>query len=845
MESFMISDLTFTYPGQNKAALSHISLEIKKGEFVTLCGRSGCGKSTLLGHLKSCMSPAGEKQGIIKFEGKQLEEIDQRIQSSSIGFVLQDPDNQIVTDKVWHELAFGLESLGYNSQEIRARVAEMASFFGIQNWFHKNTTELSGGQKQLLNLAAIMVMQPSVLILDEPTSQLDPIAAQDFLEVIGKINRELGTTIILSEQRLEEAFPLSDRVVVMDEGYIIANGTPEEVGKRLKELEHPMLVALPTPMRIYTQITNDLECPITVRDGRRWLEQMEEAGKLNRERCPKIEENKMASNQPIVELKDIYFRYDEKASDILNNLSLKINEGEWLGIVGGNGTGKTTTLSVMSGIYKPYRGDVFYKGKKLRSVEAEYKEVLGVLPQNPKALFVKKTVSAELEVMLEGSKLTKEEQQAILAETIEACELSTILQQHPYDLSGGQQQRVALAKVLLKQPKILLLDEPTKGLDAHYKQKLARILMQLQINKNLTIVMVSHDVEFCASYTDRCAMFFDGSVVSEDKPRAFFAGKSFYTTAANRMAREIMPNAVSCEDIIGTCDKQYIIHTVTKRQQELLELKEQRKLQVKKVLQMKREEQIKKEGIVMQTEKVQKGKVNWLALLMAFVVIPFTIYAGMTFFDDRKYYFISLLIILETIIPFVWKLENKKLQARELMLISVLCGIGVAGRAAFFMVPFVKPLMAIIIISAVCLGSEVGFMVGCISMFVSNMFFGQGPWTPWQMFAMGIVGFLVGLVCERQIIKKKALPIAIVGFLATFLVYGCIMNSSSVILYQEKPTLEMFLSSFAMGAPFDLVHATSTGVFLLLLTKPMMASIDRLKVKYNLLGGDRQEVVER
>ena len=229
MESFKIEDLSFSYPNRDKEALKNINLTIKQGEFITICGKSGCGKTTFWRLLKPPISPIGDLRGNIYFNNKLLSELDTKAQASQIGFVLQNPDNQIVTDKVWHELAFGLESLGYASAEIRTRVSEMASFFGIQTWFHKKVTELSGGQKQLLNLASVMVMQPSVLILDEPTSQLDPIASQEFLQTIEKINRELGTTVILTEHRLEDALPIAERVIVMDDGKITGIGTHEEL----------------------------------------------------------------------------------------------------------------------------------------------------------------------------------------------------------------------------------------------------------------------------------------------------------------------------------------------------------------------------------------------------------------------------------------------------------------------------------------------------------------------------------------------------------------------------------------------------------------------------------------
>ena len=271
METITIRNLSFSYPEQTKAVLDGVSLIVPPGEFLVVCGPSGCGKTTLLRQLKTVLAPHGKRTGEILFGDVPLDALDQREQSSMIGYVLQSPENQIVTDKVWHELAFGLESLGCDTPTIRRRVAEMASFFGIEAWFYKNVTELSGGQKQLLNLASIMAMHPDVLILDEPTSQLDPIAASDFLATIGRINRELGTTIILTEHRLEDVFPLSTRVAVMDNGKILCEGNPSEVGGHLRKHEHTMFLAMPSAMRIWSAVPNDLPCPVTVRDGRQWL----------------------------------------------------------------------------------------------------------------------------------------------------------------------------------------------------------------------------------------------------------------------------------------------------------------------------------------------------------------------------------------------------------------------------------------------------------------------------------------------------------------------------------------------------------------------------------------------
>lgn len=553
MESYTIKNLTFSYPQKGKKVFDNLSFSIRQGQFITLCGPSGCGKTTLLRQLKTVLAPHGDRRGEILFEGIPLSEIDQRTQSSRIGFVMQSPDNQIVTDKVWHELAFGLESLGFDTSAIRLKVAEMASFFGIETWFYKNVTELSGGQKQLLNLASIMAMQPSVLILDEPTSQLDPIAAAEFLSTVGKINRELGITVIMTEHRLEEVFSLSDRVLVMDEGRLICDGTPEDVGRQLKERHHSMFLAMPVPMRVYAGVENDLPCPVTVREGRTWLDDFAEKQPLG-EVLAADDPVHNPMGTPVIEFNEVWFRYEKEAPDVVKGLSMKIYSGEFYAILGGNGTGKTTALSLISGINKPYRGTVKINGQELSKIGDRqlFNQMLGVLPQNPQAIFVKKTVREDLVEMLSEQKLTKEEKAHRVRKISKLCRLDDLLSMHPYDLSGGEQQRAALAKVLLLEPKILLLDEPTKGLDAEFKQEFAKILHEL-LQKGVTILMVSHDIEFCARYAHRCAMFFDGNIVSWDVPRRFFSSNSFYTTAANRMARHKLPTAVTAEDIIIAC----------------------------------------------------------------------------------------------------------------------------------------------------------------------------------------------------------------------------------------------------------------------------------------------------
>lgn len=553
MNCYQIKELTFAYPLGRSKALEQINLSVAKGEFVVFCGKTGSGKSTLLRHLKTVLTPHGERQGEVYFEGAPLGGITRREQSARIGFVLQNPDNQIVTDKVWHELAFGLESLGADNSTIRLRVAEMASYFGIQGWFDRNVSELSGGQKQLLNLASIMAMQPSVLILDEPTSQLDPIAAADFLGTVKKINRELGTTVLITEHRLEEVFPAADRAVVMDQGRIIADGPPQQVAEILKKGADDMFAAMPAPMQLYAALDSDLPCPVTVRDARNWLSALMGDRPVFADAVPERGAEEEAKDYAL-ECRELWFKYDRDLPDVITGLNLKVPRGLLYCIVGGNATGKSTMLTLLCGLNRPYRGKVLLNGKDVaRYKPAElFSGLLAVLPQNPQALFVKKTVRQDLLEIFRGSRLPREEQEKKVEEMAALTEIEDLLEMHPYDLSGGEQQKAALAKVLLLEPQILLLDEPTKGLDSYFKARLADIFKKLN-ERGVTVLMVSHDIEFCGKYADICALFFNGHVVTTGGPNRFFSGNSFYTTIANRLSRHLFANAVTTEEVINLC----------------------------------------------------------------------------------------------------------------------------------------------------------------------------------------------------------------------------------------------------------------------------------------------------
>jgi len=542
MAHFEIKNLCFSYPtAKGNESLKEVSLSIEKGEYVVLCGKSGSGKTTLLRHLKPVLTPHGRRSGTILFGGVPMEAVSQRDQAGKIGYVMQNPDDQLVTDKVWHELAFGLESLGCDQKTMRSRVAEMACYFGIQDWFHRDVANLSGGQKQLLNLASIMAMQPEVLILDEPTSQLDPIAASDFLNTVRKINLELGTTVIITEHRMEDIFPHADRAIVMDAGRVVADDTPRNIGKLLYAQGSDMFTAMPTPVRVFYGAKGEGDCPLTVREGRNWLSRSFRSAPAVNAIPAETVSDKM--EEAALSMKELWFRYEKDSPDILRGVTAEVPKGSLYAIVGGNGAGKSTTLRAICGICRPYRGKVKVFGKPVEKYKSSelFGGTLAMLPQDPKSLFVKKTVREDLEEMT-GDK-------ALIAEMAATCQIEKFLDSHPYDLSGGEQQRAALAKVLLTKPKLLLLDEPTKGIDSFFKETFAQILKELK-SRGITIVMVSHDVEFCARYADLVSMFFDGQILTTDTPRRFFGNNSFYTTAANRMSRHVFDLAVTAEDVI-------------------------------------------------------------------------------------------------------------------------------------------------------------------------------------------------------------------------------------------------------------------------------------------------------
>lgn len=543
MEILSIKDLTFSYPNKENFALQNVNLSINSGDFVVVCGQSGSGKTTLLRMLKKEIAPHGEKQGAVYYKGEDVEKLDDKISAQKIGFVFQKPDQQIVTDKVWHELAFGLESLGYDSDYIRLRVGEMANYFGITSLFRKKTTELSGGQKQLMNLASVMAMSPDVIILDEPTSQLDPITANDFITTLKKINDELGLTVIIIEHRLQEVFPIADKVAVMEDGKVICYDTPRNVCEKLSN--HPMSQGFPSAVRIWQKSGSKGECPLTVKEGRNFIN-------LNFFERKLPLRNTIPNTEDIITLKDVFFRYEKGGNDILSGTNLSIKKGEHFCILGGNGSGKTTTLKILAGLLKPYRGKVIIDNNKMtKKTTADFNRLgVAMLPQNPESVFLKSRVIDDYTELCKIKGIEKSDYEDKINSVAEKLGIKDLLENHPYDLSGGEIQKCALGKVLISKPKILLLDEPTKGVDAYSKLSLSKILQEIK-SDGVTIITVTHDVEFASIVADRCGLFFDGEVLSSLVPQEFFSKNNFYTTASSRISRDKFANAVTVDDVVS------------------------------------------------------------------------------------------------------------------------------------------------------------------------------------------------------------------------------------------------------------------------------------------------------
>ncbi len=554
MEILRVEDLRFAYQiSPDKQALDGVSFALERGDLLCVCGATGGGKSTLLKMLKRELTPLGKKSGRVLIGGKSPEEMSERESAATVGYVMQRPEQQIVTDKVWHELAFGLENLAVPQKEIRRRVSEIAGYFGIESWFEMSTDELSGGQKQLLNLAAVMVMQPEILVLDEPTAQLDPIAASNFIATVVKLNRELALTVVIVEHRLEDIIPVSDKLLVLEDGKVVSFGDTRDCVGSLTGNER-LLRSMPAAVRIYAA-THDISkntfpvkdtdevkqgaprtdtdmdmgknsrLPLDVCEGRSYIEN----NFGNAIRSESVTDAEAPEGEYALEFKEVYLRYTKDGSDVLHGMDLRVRKGEIFCILGGNGAGKSTAVSAAAGLLRPYSGQIKVFGKKIKDYRGQelYRNCVAMLPQDVQTVFTEDSIDGR----------------------------------HPYDLSGGEQQLAALKIVLETEPRLLILDEPTKGIDVYAAEQMGKKLRELA-DSGVTVVIVTHDVEFAARLADRCALLFNGEITSCDRAKAFFSGNYFYTTAANRMTRGFYDGVVTSEDAVRLCrlnaDKQTV-----------------------------------------------------------------------------------------------------------------------------------------------------------------------------------------------------------------------------------------------------------------------------------------------
>ena len=611
---------------------------------------------------------------------------------------------------------------------------------------------------------------------------------------------------------------------------------------------------------------------------------------------------------PVVcSLDEVSFRYERDTGDVLRQVSLDIYANEILMINGSNGCGKSTMLSLIANLYSPYSGKLRI-AKNLRT---------GMLPQNPELLFTRRSVRDEL--------IDANDRQQ-LAEIVRFCRLEELLDRHPYDLSGGEKQRLGLAKVLIADPDILLMDEPTKGLDNGFKMQLADMLRKLQ-KRGKTIVVVSHDIEFCAVAGDRVALLFDGEVAMVGDVRSYMSDNNFFTTAASRISRNILDGAVTVREVLaaygadmdvtgaagggndsnqgteneslrianqGTAEMSEAAGILDDKLADII-LNEDRKVENLSIWQivtiavttviiifgfwntmsvsdlsgLVQQMTVTAEGrkylvlcgvmiaailgllvairpitkkrnedIVMDSVGRGFGKRTVVSIVAVLVLIPATIWFGVARLGDKKYFFISLLVLLEAMLPFFVSFEDRKPKVRDIVTLAVMCALAVTGRTAFFMLPNFTPVMAIVIIAGVAFGCEGGFITGAMTMFVSNFIMGQGPWTPWQMFAMGLVGSLAGLFFAGSSVRTRnmtKLGLCIFGALICIVVYGGIMNPASVIMWQPNVNFSMIMASYVTGFPFDLAQATATVIALWLVARPFLEKLDRVRIKFGVL----------
>lgn len=566
MEILDIQALSFEYP-DGKRALEDISFSLFPGEFALMCGSSGCGKTTLMRLLKRELAPHGHMTGQLLYCGRPMADMSDRQAAQEIGMVMQQPESQIITDRVYQELAFGLESMGIKQEELRLRVGETANYYGINTWFERSTDTLSGGQKQLLALASVTAVGPRLLLLDEPTAQLDPIAAASFIDTVYKLNREMGITVLIAEHRTEELFERADSVLLMEKGRLLKKDAPRAVCARFAS----SLAAqgFPAAARLFAALEKrspggpemnspakdgslpekaEANIPMTVREGRAFMAELfDKAGLAQAASCAAQESCAPRKEEQALELKGAWFRYEKDSPDVLKGVNFSVAFGEVFSLLGGNGSGKSTLLKVIAGLERAYRGKITVLGRSIKKWDASLCcGGVALLPQEVSAVFVKHTVKEDMEDLCRAQGLAA---QPKIDELCAQMGIEDLLDREPMDLSGGERQKCALCKLLLTSPQLILLDEPTKGMDAAYRSGLVKTVRGLA-QKGAAVIIATHDTGFAAAVSDRCGLFFNGELLSVCSPRRFFSATRFYTTAVSRITRDYLPCAVTVQQAV-------------------------------------------------------------------------------------------------------------------------------------------------------------------------------------------------------------------------------------------------------------------------------------------------------
>ncbi|MGN0115238.1 MAG: ATP-binding cassette domain-containing protein [Acutalibacteraceae bacterium] len=803
MQSISVSELYYKYASEQDFALQNIDFTLEAGDFCVICGKSGSGKSTLLKALAPQITENGDIYGDVLLFGESAFDISPKDAAQTVAFVGQSAESSIICEKVWQELAFGLESLSTDESEMHSRIAEVASYFGLQNCFENNVDTLSGGQKKILSIAAAMTLKPKILLLDEPLSSLDGKSVSELISILTRINRELGVTVIVAEHNFTELLGVCTYLLMLNGGKAEWFGKPKDIGEYISQSGD--LSLLPTQLKVWNAALQSYPVTLSVADCKSTV--ADYCGKNNANEI--IYDNAPNFTQIAAKVQNICYKYDKNEPFVTDSLSLTLHYGCITALLGENAAGKSTLLKLIYGSIKPQLGKItlYSQGGKPQ------KSQVAIMPQDVRIGFTHFSVYDELHAV------TKDEKS--LENAMSLCRLTELQCRNPMDLSGGEQKRLALALMLLSGADILLLDEPTSGLDREFCRELCDILKRLKTSGK-AILITSHDMDFCAECANVCAFMFRGKITAISEPHRFFRQNMLYTTAAARIAGSSIANAVTDGELIyALCGKNDdksgdIAHKIENNGDNSDNHGE---------INDKPHRKIKSESAK------RHDKLSVIITAVCLCLIAPTVYLGFKIFGEQAFLAVSLCVILLAMLPFFVSFERSRPPAREIALLGVLTAAAVAARAAFYFLPQIKPVAAIVIITGFALGAGEGFLVGAMSMLLSNIFFGQGPWTPWQMLAMGLVGFAAGLVGKLKI-SRNPTAAAIFGFVATLVIYGGVVNPSTAILAHQPLKISVFALYYLQGLPMDIIHAASTFAFLLLFVSPFMKILSRIKLKF-------------